>query len=120
MKGVRHHIERVRAQPHHIRKRVVFGIAGGVAGLIGFIWLGSSLAAGAFFLHPTSFAQALAPQQPVYASTTATPDGSNLAGAAAAFNAQQQSEPAHIVIVNAPSSASKAATATTTQTTIPF
>lgn len=116
MKGIRHHVERVRAQPHHVRKRVTMVAAGTIAGLIGLGWLGGSLAAGAFALNPTSFQQALNPTQPSFATTT--PDSSNLAGAAAAFDQKQQSEPAHIVIINA--AATDTAPATTTQTTIPF
>lgn len=117
MKGIRHHVEKVRAKPHHVRKRVTLVAAGAIAGLIGAGWFGGSLAVGAFELHPTSFEQALAPQQPSFATTT-TADSSNLAGAAAAFSQQQQSEPAHIVIISAP--ATTTAAATTTQTTIPF
>jgi len=114
MRSARHHIERIRAQPHHVRKRVTFAIAGTVAGVIGVGWFGGSFVAGAFTLHPTSFAQALNSQQPAFATTTAS--STNLAGAAAALE-QQQSEPAHIVIVNAPPATT---TSAANQTTIPF
>ena len=114
MKGARHHIETIRAQPHHVRKRVTLVVAGTIAGVIGVGWFGGSFVAGAFALHPTSFAQALNPQQPAFATTTA--GSANLAGAAAALE-QQQSEPAHIVIVNAPPATT---TSVAAQTTIPF
>ena len=116
MKGIRHHIENVRSKPHHVRKRVTLIAAGTVAGVIGVGWFAGSLASGAFALKNTSIVQSLAQGEPTVATTSS--DTSNLAGAAAALQ-KQKSEPAHIVIVNAPS-AKKATSTEPQQTTIPF
>ncbi len=115
MKSISEHIKHIHAKPHHIRKRVAFGIAGGCAGIIGLVWLVGSVSMGAFALKPTSFAQSTegAPVTVVSADDTGT-DG--VAGAAAAPAVQDANTPAHIDIVDvAPTSTPQAE-----QTTIPF
>jgi hypothetical protein len=117
MKNISEHIRYLHGKPHHIRRKVAFGTAAGVAGLIGVIWLVGSVSAGSFALKDTSFADATgaAPVDVVNANDTTATAG--LAGAAAAPALEDSSQgPAHIQIVNVtPKPAPKPE-----QTTIPF
>lgn len=106
------HIERMKGKPHHIRKRVAFGISGGVAGLIAVAWLGGSLASGTFAIQGSSFAENVK-QESMIVSGAANP---NLAGAAATL--KDASAPAHIEIVDTTPPAPKVKKAE--QTTLPF
>jgi len=115
MKTIPEHIEHIKAKPHHIRKRVAFTVAGAGAGIIGLVWLVTSVGAGVFALKPTSFAQSTegAPVTVVGADDNGS---QGLAGAAAAPAVQDSNAPAHIDIVDvAPTSTPQAQ-----QTTIPF
>ena len=118
MKTIREHIEYVKGQPHHVRRRIAFGIAGVGAGLIAFVWLSSSLYTGAFAVQGSSFADATG-QSGIEATGGANNNGGNsqnLAGAAAALPAVNV--PAHIEIIDAASSTKAAKKAE--ETTIPF
>ncbi len=101
MKKIIHHVERVKGQPHHVRKQVVFGVAGSVTGLVAFIWLGTSLATGAFAIEGSNFAQSTSNTGTV---ETVAPGTSQLAGAAAAFEASQGEPRIQIVDTTASSS----------------
>ena len=107
------HIETLKGKPHHVRKRVAFGIAGGSAALIGILWFGISLSSGAYAIHASDFADATAAS----ASVTSAPQNPQLAGAAAALDSNQQSAPAHIQIIDDTPSAHAS---TTEATIIPF
>lgn len=102
-------IEHVKTKPHHVRRQVAFVVAGGVAGLIGLVWLVGSLSMGTFALKPNSFAD-VGTQPGVYSDISS----SQVAGVAAA-NASDEQEDA-IVVVDAPKPSSKGAE----QTVIPF
>lgn len=110
MKSLSHHIRTVKGKPHHIRKRVAFGAAFVVAGVIGAIWAGASLATGAFAIKGSSFADATS-QKPVVATT---PTAASLAASPAEAGTNQ--EPAHIEIVDAKPKVAPAPAATS----IPF
>jgi hypothetical protein len=114
MKSITHHINTVRSQPHHIRKRVAFGSAFVLTALIGLIWVGTSLSSGAFAVHGSSFAQATGSEKSAIAATGSSNAG--LAASAAALGASAAA-PVGIQIVDAP----KPSVATTTEATIiPF
>jgi hypothetical protein len=114
MRTVFEHIDHIKTKPHHIRKKVAFGAAGAVTGLVAFVWLGTSLATGAFAIQGSNFADSTGQDTPVETITEDPND--NLAGAAAALP-HDNSGPARIEIVNvATTSASKEPE----RTTIPF
>lgn len=115
MRTIFDHIEHVKGQPHHIRKRVALTAAGGIAAVVGIVWFGASLASGTYAIHGSNFAESTGAE-----SQTGSPvvsETSQVAGAAAALNSDT-SGPARIVIVDASSTAS--ATPASDQTTIPF
>ena len=117
MKTVFEHIEYVKGQPHHIRKRVAYTTAACGTGVIAIVWFASSLATGAFAIKGSNFADNAARDAvtPVVTSDTT----SQLAGAgAAAALLQTVDAPAHIEIVNTTPEPSKQKQAE--QTTIPF
>ena len=115
MKTFFEHIEMVKGQPHHVRRRIAFGAAGVCTGLIAFVWLASSLATGAFVVQGSSFADA-AGQGGVEAVGGGAEASSGLAAAAAAL--PDADAPARIEIIDAASSTKSAKKAE--QTTIPF
>ncbi len=112
MKPLSHHINNVRSQPHHIRKQVAFGTAFVIAALIGIVWAGASLATGTFALKESSFADASAAS---VAPVAVAPSAAELAASPAEADTAA-SEPAHIVIVDAPQPTAPAPEATV----IPF
>lgn len=123
MKTIFDHLEHVKGKPHHVRKRVAFGVAAGGTALVALVWLTSSLSTGTFAIHATSFAES-ARQTPAIVTSDAAGSGNrNLAGAAAALPAGEQgaagaAAPAHIEIVDTASSTPSAKQAEAT--TIPF
>jgi hypothetical protein len=120
MKPLSHHVNKVKAQPHHIRKRVAFMAAFATAAVIALIWAGASLATGAFAIKGSNFAESTGAET---TSGIAT-NGSNTdltASAAEAGNAGSQ--PAGIEIVDAPThstSSGQAANTGSSATVIPF
>lgn len=114
MKSLTEHIEHVKTKPHHVRKRVAFGVAGGVTGLIGLVWLAGSLSFGLFAIKDHNFAESTG-AVPVITTSNA-PDTSKLAGAASAFTTGSQT--AHIEIVDTTPSVTPNKKAE--QTVIPF
>ena len=114
MKTILNHIERIREQPHQVRKQVAFATAAALTACVALIWLVGSLATGAFAIKGSSFA---AGAEEGNATLT---DGaeSQLAGAgAAAALPQSKSAPAHIEIIDSSPSPEKRQAE---QTTIPF
>ncbi len=118
MKSIPEHIEQVKGQPHHIRKRIAFTAAVIGTGIIALIWLVSSAATGVFDVQGSSFADS-AGQGSVEATASTDnshPANSGIAGAAAAV--QSASAPVHIEIVDTVAGTSSAKKAE--QTVIPF
>lgn len=113
MKTIFDHIDRVKAQPHHIRKQVAFATAATGAVLVALVWFVGSLATGVFSItNGNSFATGV-PQSDT-ASGSVTNQG--LAGAAAIL--PDADAPAHIEIIEA--SPAPVAKQQAEQTTIPF
>ena len=124
MKTVFEHLERVKGKPHHIRRRVAFGAAATLTGLVALIWFVGTLSTGVLAIQGSSFAQS-AGQEPVAVAggdSGSQNQNENLAGAAAALPAGQgsgnASAPAHIEIVTVASSTT--GTQQADETTIPF
>jgi hypothetical protein len=114
MQRIIHHVNRVKAQPHHIRKKVAFSVAGSLTGLVALVWLSTSLATNSFAIQGSQFADAVG-DQPV---EKVRPDGSQLAGAAAALSGEDSTPRIQIVNVTSPTAA--ATTTSDTRTVIPF
>lgn len=115
MKTIFDHIERVKGQPHHIRKRVAFGVAAAGTAVIALVWLSVSVGTGAFALKDASFAQNAENNSGTEVSKN---NDEQLAGVGAASALREKSEPARIEIIDASSptpSGNK-----TEQTIIPF
>ncbi len=55
-----HHLERARAQPHHVRKQMTFIVAIGITALIALLWVIYALTSGTFAIQGTSFAESAA------------------------------------------------------------
>lgn len=109
MKTLSDHIATVHAQPHHVRKQIVLGVAAIVTAVIALIWFIASYVSGAFAIHGSSFAAATSGANVQVATTSATAAPTGLAGAAGALSSNS-SAPAHIEIVDttpAPQSAQK-------------
>lgn len=118
MKTIPQHIEHIKGKPHHVRKRIAFGVATCGAALIALVWLAGSLGTGAFAIRGATFAESTGAESTVTvaAENGSRPAISGIAGVAAAL--QDAGAPAHIEIIDTASS-----TRTTKQaerTTIPF
>lgn len=115
MKRIIKHVENLKSKPHHIRKKAAFSVAGGITGLVALVWLSTSLATGAFAIQGSSFAESTGQNvgvEQVY------PDGSQVAGAAAAF--PEDSKEPRIQIVNVAATSSPATPVQTNETIITF
>ncbi len=116
MKTIFEHIERVKGQPHHIRKQVAFAAAASLTAFIAIVWFIGSLSMGVFSIKGGSFA-AGAEQGSAAASDTS--GSQNLAGVgAAAALPQSANTPASIEIIDA--ATAPAVQKQAEQTTIPF
>ncbi|MFA7302180.1 MAG: hypothetical protein WC030_00310 [Candidatus Paceibacterota bacterium] len=115
MKKIADHVEHLKTKPHHVRRKVALGVAGGVTSLVAVLWLGVSLSTNAFAIQGSTFAESTA-QGPAITTVTEGPE-QNLAGAAAARQ-RDASGPARIEIVNI--ATTSAPVAPREQTTIPF
>ena len=116
MKNIYDHIERVKAKPHHVRKRVAFGAAAGVSALIALVWFAGSYASGDFAIQGSNFAMGTG--QAAIVATTSASGSQALAGAAAAAAVRDESAPAHIEIVDTSSQPSQQKQSD--QTILPF
>lgn len=117
MKTIFEHIDTIQGQPHHIRKGIAFTAAVVGAGLIGLVWLVTSLGTGAFAVQGSSFADATGrPSADVAGAGASDSHATGLAGAAAAIS--DPNAPAHIEIIDTSVSAKPVKKAE--QTTIPF
>lgn len=115
MKSIIKHVERIQAQPHHVRKQVALSVAVAGTAFVGLVWFVGSAAAGVFAIQGSNFAAGV--EQGAAIATTSAAAAPGLAGAAAAL--QESSAPAHIEIVDttpAPAAAGKQPE----QTTITF
>ena len=96
MKTIFDHIEYVKGKPHHVRKQVAFGVAGGISTLIALVWLVGSFSTGAFAIQGSNFAMSTNQENTV--ATTSAFGSQGLAGVGAAA-ALKDNTPAHIQIV---------------------
>ena len=99
MKTLFDHIEHVKGKPHHIRKRVAFGVATFGSALIALVWLVGSYSSGAFVIKGSSFAMSTG-QDAVVATTSAVSDQGLAGVGAAAALSSDTNVPAHIEIVD--------------------
>ncbi|MBI2025408.1 hypothetical protein HYT04_01310 [Candidatus Kaiserbacteria bacterium] len=102
MKTIIEHIERVKGQPHHVRRRIAFGTAAAGTAIIALTWLAISLSTGAFALKDTSFARSAYGD----GATEASGGAEQLAGVGAAALLSDDNAPASIEIIDSPSSSS--------------
>lgn len=104
------HIERVRQQPHHVKKQVAMVSAIAGTALIALVWFVGNVAFGTFALNTNPSANAPA--------VVTESQNDSLAGAASALPpGVTPTVPAHIEIVDGPSATG---TKRADQTTIPF
>ncbi|MFA6278485.1 MAG: hypothetical protein WCS97_00110 [Candidatus Paceibacterota bacterium] len=118
MKTIFEHIEYAKGKPHHIRKRIVFGVAGIGTSLIALVWFVGTLSSGKFAIQGSTFAESTS-QEPAITTDTGSnshPAVGGIAGAAAAL--QDGDVPAHIEIVD--TSPSKLPVKQAEQTILPF
>lgn len=128
MRNFAEHLDRIREQPHHVRHQIALSTAGAFAGLVGVVWLGASLATGAFALEGTSFAEATGAQVETSSPNDAASGSENVAGAAAALEtpeekqapASTRDEPAHVNIVPSTDPEPKKQVPKSNSTIIPF
>lgn len=113
MQRIIRHIDKVKEQPHHIRKQVAFGAAGALTGLVALVWVGVSLSTDAFAIDGSDFARSTGQSSEI---TTVPGGNTNLAGAAAALEEDEDTPRIEIVPVGTTSPAK----APVEQTTIPF
>jgi hypothetical protein len=116
MKNIFEHIEYIKGKPHHIRKKVAFAIAAAVSTFVALVWIGISLATGAFAIQGSNFA--MSADQSNTIATTSNSSDQGLAGVGAASALQDASAPAHIEIIDTSVPVSKKNQSD--QTVIPF
>ena len=116
MKTIFDHIDTVKAQPHHIREKVAFGVAGAAAGIVALAWFFGVFATGTFAIADTSFAQSSGVGGAAVAAVAPQDTNYGVAGAAAAIPSSAEA-PAGIEIVDAPAKTTPAAS---DRTYIPF
>lgn len=118
MATITHHINRLKAQPSHVRERVAFGVSSGVTLLVVIGWLVAMSTSGSFSLATKSVAESVRPPESVATSLSESGSGikSLLGAASAAFGAS--STAATITVVDTKTSSTLE---TDTQATvIPF
>ncbi|MBI4065837.1 hypothetical protein HY412_01420 [Candidatus Kaiserbacteria bacterium] len=108
------HIEKIKGQPHNIRKQIAFGAAFAGTAVIALIWLVSTVGSGTFALKPTSFADSVGGGEAIVVSGDSSVSG--IAGAASAV--EDKNAPARIEIIDTASSTRPVKKAE--QTVIPF
>ena len=97
MKALFKHLEKVKAKPHHVRRKIALGAAGGATAVIALAWFALTLHAGTFAIQGSNFAESTG-QGGSGVSAGAPPAAVGLAAAGAA---RQEEEGAHIEIVDA-------------------
>ena len=119
MRTIADHLDNIRDKPHHVRRRVAFGAAGAITGVIALLWLGLSLSTGTFALKDSNFAE-LTGAEPTDTTSADTEDTSALAGAAAA--GREDDTTPHIEVVPPGNGVEKTSSggSSNTQTIIPF
>ena len=123
MKTIFQHIERVKGQPHHIRKQVAFASAATLTVIVALAWFVGSISTGAFAIREdSSFAPNIGQGD---VTTTGDVSGSRPAfsgiagaGAAAVLPQVDVAPAAHIEIIDAAPAAAGQKKAE--QTVIPF
>ena len=113
MKTIFEHINRVKSQPHHIRRRVAFSAATVGTAVIALVWLIGSLGTGAFALKSSSFADNTGE-----ATLSENGDSKDLSGVAAVLQSAPARTPSRIEIVD--SAKPESSSNKTEQTVIPF
>ena len=98
MKTIFDHIEYVKGQPHHIRKKVVFATAGGMTAVIALVWFVGTLSSGVFAIQGSNFADSTGAESATATGDT-TSNNAGLAGAGAAVESDPNA-PAHIEIID--------------------
>ena len=116
MISVTHHIQRVRAHPHHIRRQIAFTLAAGATALIAFIWLVGNIATGNFAAGTSSFGDIAKTVQEVIPETS----GGSLVGAVGAVLTPVDSSPRIQVLDVRTSSTLDASKAAPEPTILPF
>lgn len=113
MKTILRHIERVKEQPHHVRKQIAVAAAASGAALIALVWLVGSVATGAFSIRENI-------ARPPSSAASGVSGNQGLAGAgAAAALPPAENTPARIEIIDATPPAS-ASVKKAEQTILPF
>ncbi|MES2994779.1 MAG: hypothetical protein V4681_01980 [Patescibacteria group bacterium] len=97
MAPLSHHLERVRAKPHHEQRKIAFATALGVTGLVTLGWLGALASSPVLALNPRSNQSEELNMQDALTDTRS--NFSELAGAAAAAIGATTS-PARITVVD--------------------
>lgn len=116
MKTIFEHIEHVKGKPHHIRRKVAFGVATIGSAFVALIWLATNYATGAFAIQGSDFA--MSTEQQTIVATTSESATQGLAGVGAASVLREASAPAHIEIVD--TTVTAPVQKSSEQTTIPF
>lgn len=114
------HIERLRAQPEHVRHRVALGIATAITALVAVTWAGTLATSGRLALKDTG---AIAPEELTASVSESASTFSNLMSAAgAALNATSSDAVLRIVETKTSSTieTQPASANNTNQTVIPF
>lgn len=116
-------IQRMKAKPEHVRKRIAFGTSVGVTGLIAFMWVGTMATTGAFALNNKADGTAAAQPEAAPIALTGTNVKSNfseLMGAVGAVASGSSTKPALTIIDGNTSSSLDAKTTNPSATVIPF
>lgn len=116
-------IERLRAKPEHVRRRIAFGTAAGLTGVVTIGWMAALVAGNAFILTPNQDAPTLADSlKPL--SENANETQSNIFGLLGAAGAATDTKaPASLTIIETDTSSTLDVAQTPTsdnRTVIPF
>jgi hypothetical protein len=116
-------IQRMKAKPEHVRKRIAFGTSVGVTALIGVLWVTTMATTGAFALNGKgSDADASQPKDASIAltGTNVKSNFSQLMGAVGAVTSGSSTQPALTIIDGKTTSSFDATTTNPSATVIPF
>ena len=115
-------IERLRAKPEHIRKRIAFGTSIGLTGVVAMGWMAALVAGNAFMLTPDPDAPTLAESaQPLSGAFANTQSSfADLMGAAGAANSGSSASDLTIIETDTSSTLETKQPAKDNRTVIPF